>query len=140
MEILLGDGEHAARPARGVIDGLCDVVAGKHGVIVMKEDVDHELDDFARGIVLPRVFIVRLRKSTDNLLKDVTHLEIGDHIGVQVRLWRGELLEHDIEYALVRHSGDMRVKFELRDNVAHVLGKAIQVGMKIRLDIIGVID
>ena len=83
--------------------------------------------------MLPRVLIVRLGKSTDDLFKDIAHLKIGDHGGVQVRLWRGEFLEHDIEDALVRHGGDMRVKFELRDNVAHVLGKALQIQMVLQV-------
>ena len=140
MDILLGDGKHASRSTSRVVDGLCDIVAGEKFAVVVEEDVDHELDDFARGIVLPCVLVVRLGESADDLLKDIAHLKIGDHGRVQVRLWRCELLEHDIEDALVRHGGDVCIKAEFRDDIAHVLRKAVQILMEVFLDIVGVVD
>ena len=138
MDVLLGHGEHAARAAGRVIDGRGGARAGQGGVVVGEQQVDHQLDDLARGVVLPGVLVVRFGKAADEFFEDVAHLQIGDAGGVQVGLAGGEFLEHHVEHVLLGHGGQVRPKrFEALQYLAHVGGKGVAVGPEVGLQIIG---
>ena len=140
MQILLRHRQHTAGAAGRVIDGLGHIVPGQHIVVIVEQDIDHQLDHFSGGIVLSGVLVVRLRESSDNLLKDVAHLQVGDHIRVQVGLGSGELLDDDVEDTLVGHSCDLAVKLELFQNVLDILRETVQIVPEVGLDVIRVIQ
>ena len=138
VDVLLGHGEHAARAAGRVIDGRSGARAGQSGVVVGEQQVDHQLDDLARGVVLPGVLVVRFGKAADEFFKNVAHLQIGDAGGVQIGLAGGEFLEHHVEHVLLGHGGEVRPKrFKALQDLAHVGGKGVTVGPEVRLQIIG---
>ena len=82
MQVFLRHRQHTAGAAGRVVDGLDHIVPGQHIVVIVKKNVDHQLDHFSGGIVLSGILVVRLGESADDLLKDVAHLQIGDHIRV----------------------------------------------------------
>ena len=106
-----------------------------------EQQVDHQLDDLARGVVLPGVLVVRFGKAADEFFKNVAHLQIGDAGGVQVGLAGGEFLEHHVEHVLLGHGGQVRTKrFEALQYLAYVGGKGVAVGPEVRLQAIWVIQ
>ena len=139
MKIFLGNRKHTARSAGRVINRLDNIVTRKNVVIITEKDIDHQADNFSRRIVLPGVLVMSLGKAADNFFKDIAHFNIGNHIGVQIGFRRCELLDYDIQNALVSHCGNVTVKLELFDNVPDVFGKALQVRPEIRLDMIRII-
>ena len=140
VQVLLRHRQHTAGTAGRVIDGLDHIVAGQHIIIIVEQDVDHQLDHFSGGVVLPSVLVVGLGEPADDLLKNVAHLQIGDHIRVQVGLGGCELLDHDIENALVGHGGDLAVKLELFQDVLDILREAVQIVPEVGLDVVRVVQ
>lgn len=64
-DALLGDGEHSAGSARGVVEGGLEARHGESLLIAREHEVDHELDDLARGVVLARGLVRLLREAPD---------------------------------------------------------------------------
>ena len=109
-------------------------------MVVVKEDVDHQFDDFARGVVLPGVGVVRFGKAPDDFLEDVAHFEIGNAVGVQVGSRGGEFAQDGIEDAFFRHRGDVAFEAEFFDDVPYIGGKAVEVGAEVGFDVVGVVE
>ena len=103
-DVFLGDGQHAARAAGGVVDGFDDVAAGE--VLLRREqEIDHELDHLARGEVFPG-FLVRLFRADPNeFLEDVAHLDVVHALRREID--GGELLDDEVEQVLLGHVGDL---------------------------------
>ena len=140
VQVLLRHRQHTAGTAGRIIDGLGHVVPGQHIVVIVEQNVDHQLDHFSGGIVLPGVLVVRLGEPADDLLKDVTHLQIGDLIRVQIGLGGSELLDDDIKDALVGHGGDLAVKLELFQDILDILREAVQIVPEVGLNVVRVIQ
>ena len=51
-----------------------------------KRQVHHQADDLPRGVMLPGVLVVRLGEAADDLLENIAHFQVGDHVRVQVGL------------------------------------------------------
>ena len=79
------------------------------------------MDHFSGSVVLPGVLVVGFRKPADDLLKDVAHLQIGNHIRVQICLRRSKFFDDDVEDTFVGHGGDLSVKLKLFQNVLDIL-------------------
>ena len=131
MDVLLRHGEHAAGAAGRVIDGR-GAAAGGGRAVRGEDEVHHELDDLARGVVLPGVLVVGFGKAADELLKDIAHLQIGDLVRMEVGLAGGEFLEHHIEDVLFRHRGEVRPeRLELFQYLPDVGRKGVAVGAEV---------
>ena len=87
MQIFLRNRKHTSGAASGVVDSLHNIISGQYIVIIIKEDVDHELYDFPGSIVLPGILVMCFRETTNNLLEDITHLKIGDDVRVKISFW-----------------------------------------------------
>ena len=85
-------GQHAAGAAGGVADGDDDAGLGEHAGVGLQQQVDHELDDFARGEVIAGRFVGGFVEAPDQVLEHQTHGDVVDLAGVQVDL--GELGNH----------------------------------------------
>lgn len=140
VKILFRHRQHTTSSTGRVIDGLYHIVARQHIVVIVEQDVDHQLDYFSGGVVLPGVLVVGLGKPADDLLKDVAHFQIGDRIWVQVGLGGGKLLDDNVKDTFVGHCGDLTVKLELFQDVLDILREAVQVVPEIRLDIVRVVQ
>ena len=73
QDVFLGDGQHPARAAGGAKDGADDALALQFGGVFGKEQVDHQPDHLAGGVVLPGGLVRHFRKAAQQLLKDVAH-------------------------------------------------------------------
>ena len=58
VQVFLCHGKHTPCSTGGIIKCLSHIVAGKDIVVVIKEDIDHQLDDFTGCVVLSGVLIV----------------------------------------------------------------------------------
>ena len=94
-DVLLGGGEHAARAAGRVEHRADHAGDGERVVVRSEQQVDHQLDDLARGEVLPGGLVGLLREAADQLLEHVPHLVVGHHLGSQVQV--GEPAHHLVE-------------------------------------------
>src|SRR5208283_3711625 len=84
MQVLGGDGEHAAGAAGGVVESADDALLSEDVVIGVEQDVDHELDDFAGGEVVAGLFVGGFVEFADKLFEDEAHVVVGDGFGVEV--------------------------------------------------------
>jgi hypothetical protein len=131
--VLLCDRQHAAGAACWVVDGE-DLAAREETVFVGKEDVDHELDDLTWGEVLSGFLVGEVGRNADELLVDVAHLEVGDHVGVEVDLC--ELLDDHVENLGFGHLVDLIGQAEAHERVTGVRGEAADVGVDVAADVV----
>ena len=82
LQRLFGQRQHAAGSAGGVIDLADDALARQVGVVVGDEQLDDEADDLARREMLARRFVGDFREPPDQILEQVTHLDVADPFGV----------------------------------------------------------
>ena len=80
-DVLLGDHQHASRPAAGVVDGCDDALPPDSLFVSGEHEIDHEVDDVPRGEVLSGVLIQRLVELADQLLEDGPHRRVVDRAG-----------------------------------------------------------
>jgi hypothetical protein len=83
-EIFVRDRKHPSRPRSWVIDGSDDAGFGQHIVILDKQKINHEADDFARRKMFTSRFIRQFGELADQLFKGKSHLAVADNIRVQV--------------------------------------------------------
>ena len=134
-DVVLGLGQHAAGTAGGVIDGDDGRELVLHG---LDEQVDHELDDLARGEVLAGLLVVLFVELADEFLEDVTHAEICEAghlpairrcgvVRAEIDLRRNELLQHAKEGIGLVHLPNLCGQVELGDDLADVVAVAVEV-------------
>src|SRR5690606_7333011 len=87
--------QHAAGAAGRVADGDDDPGLGEHTGGGFQQQVDHELDHFARGEVIASRFVGGFVEAPDQVFEHQTHGDVVDALGVQVEL--GELGDHLIQ-------------------------------------------
>ncbi len=83
-DVVLGDGEHAAGAAAGVVDGEHLAGDGDAILIAGEKQVDHEVHDVAGGKVLAGVFVEGFVEFADELLEDGAHGGVVDLVGMQI--------------------------------------------------------
>ena len=137
-EVLLGDGEHAARAAARVVDAEHDPFRAQPFLVAGQQQVDHQMDDVAGGEVLAGVLVQRLVELADELLEDRAHRGVVDRVGVEVHLRIAEPL-HDLEQqARLVELRDGVVEIELLQHLAHVGAEPGDVVAQVLRDVRGV--
>src|SRR5438105_8472983 len=68
-EVFFADGQHAAGPTGGIVNGKMPIGDGDF------QQLNHEADDFAWGEVIARLLAALFREAAEQFLVDVTHLE-----------------------------------------------------------------
>jgi hypothetical protein len=71
--VLLGDHEHAAGAAAGVVDSRDDALPPDAIVFAREHEIDHEVDHVARGEVLSGVLVQGFVELANQLLEDGPH-------------------------------------------------------------------
>ena len=84
--------------------------------VVHEQDVNHELDDFARRKVFPGRFVRDFGKFADQLLEHVTHFETCNAFGMQIDFL--EPFEYDEKQVVLVELCDLVIKFELINDLA----------------------
>lgn len=70
-KVLLGDGNHAARSARRIVNREMSGGDGK------AQQLDHQNDDLAGGEVLPGLVAALFREAPEQFLVDIAHFQPG---------------------------------------------------------------
>ena len=129
-DVLFGHRQHATRAAGRVIDGFDDVAAAQ--VLLWREQqVDHQLDDLARGEMLPGFFVGLFRADPDQFFEHIAHLH-GGLVGGQAdkaQVKGGELLDNLEQQVFLGHFGDLLTKFEMIEDGADVGRIAVDVAV-----------
>ena len=143
---LLSDGEHAAGAAGAVVEQVgarLELVGDGE-----EDELRHQPHGVARRPVLARLLVVLLVEAPDQFLEDRAHpvvVEAGmsdgavgvlDRGGAQVDVGRGELLDQRAEGVGLREPGNLVAELEVLEDVLHVRGEAVEVGLEVRLELL----
>ncbi len=137
-QMVLGDGEHAARPAGWVEEGLDHARLGQQAVVLDEEEVDHEPDDLAGREMLTRSLVGELRESADQLLVQVAHLQVADRLGMQVDL--AEPGNDEVEQVRTIKPVDLGPEVELVEDIASRRREVGDVGQQVVSDAVRVVE
>src|SRR3989338_646494 len=85
-----------------------------------------------------RSFIREISKLTDELFKDIAHLDIGNRAGMKINF--GKTLHNHIKKVCLVQPFDMIFKIKMLKNITGVLGKASDVMTQVRSNIIWISD
>ena len=134
---VLGDAEHAACAARGVIDGLDDVSLAQVR-LRRQQQADHEPDDLAGREVLPGFLVGLLGADADQLLEHIAHLHVVHTLRRQVEV--REPLDH-LEQALpLGEAVDLGAEVEAGHDVSHVRRVRSDVRVEVHRDLVRVVE
>ena len=122
LDVLLGNGEHAARAAAGVAHRNHSARFPEPSVIAREQQVYHEANDVAGREVFARVLVQRFIELADQLLEDRSHLGVGNAFGAQVHVL--EALDHLVQQLGFLELGDRVVEAEVLDYLQHVGAEA----------------
>ena len=109
-------------------------------VVIHEKDIHHEADDFARRVMLPCILVAGFGELADDFLEDIPHFDIRDMVGVEVAFFLRELLQNDVEDALLVHFRNFWIKIETLNDFTHVRRKPLQVLAEVRSDVLRVIE
>lgn len=118
-QVFLGDGQHAARAACGIVDG--EMALGNGNL----QQLDHEADNFARGEVISGLLAALFREAPEQFLVDVTHLQPGKLVRTKRELL--VLIQDRGEPVVLHHRADGRAVIKVLDDVVNVPGDAVDV-------------
>ena len=133
-DVLLGDGEHAARAAAGVVDAAHHAAPAELALVTRHEQIDHQVDDVPGGKVLTRVLVQRLVELADQLLENRPHGGVVDGVRVEVHLGVAEALDDLKDQPRLVELADRVVEIEFLQHLAHVRTEADDVAAQIRGD------
>ena len=100
-----------------------------------KQNVDHELDYISARVVIAGFGI--FREPTNQVLKDIAHLNIVNGLGIKVKL--RESLYHRQQTVILVHFVNLLIKIKAFDNVLHIGRKALDIVAEIRCKMIGIV-
>jgi len=136
-DVLLGNRKHAAGAACRVVDGFDNVAAGEV-LLRGEEQVDHELDHFARCEVFSGLFIGLLGADSDEFLEDVAHLAVVHALRGEIDL--GESLDHLVDESLLRHLCDLLVEGEPLHDGADIRREGVDVAIEVGRELVGIVE
>lgn len=85
-QVFTGHAEHAAGAGGGVVDGAHNAGFAQDVVVLNKDEVDHEADDFTRREVFTSSFIANFSEFANELFKYQAHLHVAHALRVQINL------------------------------------------------------
>ena len=100
-----------------------------------KQNVDHELDYISARVVIAGFGI--FREPTNQVLKDIAHLNIVNGLGIKVKL--RESLYHRQQTVILVHFVNLLIKIKAFDNVLHIGRKALDIVAEIRCKVVGIV-
>ena len=90
--------QHPPGATGWIVNAADDALPFQVVFVLGKEQVHHEVNDFARRVVLPSCFVGHLRKAAKQVLEDIPHFVIAHHVRMQVHL--RELVAHHEEQVI----------------------------------------
>lgn len=103
-------------------------------------EVGHQVDDVAACEVFAS--FIGFGEATHQVLEDGSHLGFGDLLGAEIALVRVEVLHHLVQHAVVGEVFHLILELHAvgKQDVLHVVGEAVDVLVKIALDVVGIGD
>ena len=136
-DVFLSDREHTAGTAGWIVDGFDDMALAQV-IFRVEQEVYHQPNDFARSEVLSSLLVGLFCTDPDELLENVTHLDVVNVFGREVH--SREFLDHLIEQVLLRHAHDLLVEGESLHDLANVFRVVIDVGVEVRCKLVRVVQ
>lgn len=129
-------GQHAAGTAGRVADGDDDTGLREHLCVGLQQQVCHEPDDFTRGEVITCRLVGGFVEAADQILEHQTHGDIVDLTRMQIdfRKLGDDLIEAVGFFELF----DLLLELEALEDLADVLGKAVDVVRQMAADVVWV--
>lgn len=139
LDEIIAGGEHTARAA-GLIQYGDDLAVIKDIVTAFgKQNIDHQFNNVAAGIVVAGFGI--FRELTDQFLENISHLHIVD--GTRIKVKFGEGLDDGEQAVILVHLVDFFAKVQTallgHQDFQHICGKSLQIALKIGGDMVCVI-
>lgn len=136
LEPFLHAGEHLAGAHRHVVNRLGDAVPIKF--CIADQQVAHEIDNIAAGEVRSGLLVVGLGEPLHQVLEDIAHIHCADFFGAHIALLGAEVHDNLIQQTGLLHAVDLGVEVHPRQNVLHIVRKAVQESAEILIDVFGV--
>jgi len=108
--MLARNGKHSAGSSGRIIHGANHPRPGQHRIILYKQQVDHQADNFAGGKMLSGGLVGQLGKLADQLFKHQPHLAVVNRFRMQIYL--GKLFGNDIQQAAFCKAIHLGLKIE----------------------------
>ena len=139
LDKIVAGGEHTACAA-GLIQYGDDFAVIKDIVTAFgKQDVDHQLDNIATGVVIAGLGI--FGELTDQLLKDISHLYIID--GARVKVELGKRLDDGEQAVILVHLVDLFTEVQPAflgyQNFQHIGRETLKINLEIGSDMIRIV-
>ena len=104
-------------------------------MIVLDEDqIDHQLDHFARGEVFPGGFVRDFRELADQFLENQSHLGVGNGLGMKIDV--DELFGDQIEQSGFAKSVDLGLELKSFEDVSYRRREGLDVGHEVFADVV----
>ena len=121
-DVLLGDHQHAAGAAAGVVDGAHHARAGDAFFVAREHEIHHQMDDVARGEVLAGVLVQGFVELAEQLFEDGAHRRVVDRARVQIDAL--EPLHHLEQEPRLVELADRVVEVEPFHHAPHVVAES----------------
>lgn len=119
LERAFRQGQHAARAAGWIIYLAYYPAPGEFGIVIGDQKINDQSDDLSRREMFTGGFVRDFREAADQFLKQITHLQITDGIGMKVDF--AEPLKHVPENAAILQALQLVGEQELvEENVADI--------------------
>ena len=138
LQPLLHAGEHLAGAHGHVVDRLSDAIPVEGVLVTGHQQITHQVNDVPAGEVCSGLLIVGLGKPLDQVLEDVPHIHGADLLRPHIRLVRAEVHNHLIEQTRLYHAVNLGTEIHAGEDVLNIVGKAIEVGPEVVIDVLRV--
>ena len=124
-------GQHLACAHGHVVHGLHNAVAAEGVTVAGNQQIAHEINDVPARKMRSGFLVVTFGKALHQILKDIAHVHGADLVGAHVRLVGTEIHDHLIQTPGLHHAVDLSGELHVRQNILHVVGKAVQIGPEV---------
>ena len=145
---VFGFGKHTATTAGRVVN---QISAFRYFVFHGREqNMGHQLNNFARGEVFARFFVVFFVKLPNQFFKHIPHSQVGERrqgfafavfgfVGAKVNFFVTQFFNEQIGNACLFHGFQLIPQFKLADNFLHVWAVTVQIDFQIGVNVIGIV-
>lgn len=121
-----------------IVDRLGNAIPVEGILVAGHQQIAHQVNDVPAGEVRSGLLVVGLGKPLDQVFKDVPHIHGADLLRPHIRLVGAEVHDHLIEQASLLHAVDLGTEIHAGEDVLHIVGKAIEIGPEIVVDVLRV--
>ena len=135
-KMILGNRQHPAGSTRRIKQRLDHTRPRQQLVVVDEQQIHHQPDHLTRREMLTSRLIRQLRELADQLLVEITHFQIRNGLGTQVKI--SKLRHNQVQQVVLVKPIDLHVEVELVDNVTRRLGEPGDVVAQVSSHVVGI--